>query len=83
MASTPALVQRRGGRVSSYHGQAFDPEKIDLVHDRWSHDHCLICWFEICDLDGYREAFTDGYGRWICAECHEQFIRLDGAGVGE
>ena len=77
----PALVHRSGGRVSFYHGQRFDPEKIDLVADGWSHDHCLICCYRISDDDGLRDAFTDGHERWLCAECHEQFIRGDAAGI--
>lgn len=57
-----AGVHRGGARVSFYRGQAFDPDKIDLAPDGWSHDQCLICWFEICDLAGCRDAFTDGQG---------------------
>jgi hypothetical protein len=78
----PALVHRGGNSVSEYRGQVFDPEKIDLVPDGWTHDHCQICYFEILDADARRDAFTDGHRRWLCAQCHEQFIVRDAAGVG-
>jgi hypothetical protein len=79
----PALVHRSGSRVSLYRGQAFDPGKIDLVPDGWTHEHCLICNYRIHDEEGYRDAFTCGDHAWICAECYEQFIDNDAAGVGD
>ena len=72
----PALVHNSGGRVSLYHGQQFDPEKITLVADGWSHDHCEICWWTLSESSEQSEGvgYTDGQS-WICTECYEAFIR--------
>ena len=77
-----ALVHKKGGTVSQYRGQKFDPDKIDLVEDGWSHDHCEICWWTLRESDdpdegvGYRNE-TNG---WICAQCFEQFVRGQSSG---
>ena len=75
---TPALVNKNGGRVSQYHGQKYDPEKIDLVPEGWTHDHCSICWFTLYDSEKHDEntGWTDGKGNWLCVECHTQFIAI-------
>jgi hypothetical protein len=74
---TSALVHKKGGRISQYHGQKFDPEKIDLVPDGWSHDHCEICCWALHESNdpengvGYRNE-TNG---WLCSECFEKLIK--------
>ena len=79
---TAALVHKKGGTVSQYRGQKFDPDKIDLVEDGWSHDHCEICWWTLRESDdpddgvGYRNE-TNG---WICSECFEQFVHSQSSG---
>jgi hypothetical protein len=72
----PALVHRMGGKTSFYHGQVFDPTKIDLVPEGWSHDHCAICWWKLHDSGSDEDCigFTDERGDWICTECYQQFI---------
>ena len=72
----PALVHRVGGTVSLYHGQTFDPAKIDLVPDGWSHDHCAICWWTLGDSGSDEECigYTDERGDWVCTECYQQFL---------
>jgi hypothetical protein len=74
--ATPALVNKKGGRISHYYGQKYDPEKIDYVENGWTHDHCAICWFTIFDSDKQEEntGWTDGKGNWLCLECYDQFI---------
>ncbi|MFD2257460.1 hypothetical protein ACFSSA_12320, partial [Luteolibacter algae] len=73
---TAALVQK-SGTVSQYRGQKFDPDKIGLVKDGWTHDHCEICWWTLresndaADGVGYRNE-TNG---WICTECFNHFVR--------
>ena len=73
---TAALVHKKGGTVSQYRGQKFDPDKIDLVEDGWTHDHCEICWWTLHESDdaddgvGYRNE-TNG---WICTECFDHFV---------
>ena len=72
----PALVHRFGGTVALYHGQTFDPAKIDLVPHGWSHDHCAICWWTLHDSgsDEERIGYSDECGNWVCAECYQQFL---------
>jgi hypothetical protein len=71
----PALVHRNGGSVSLYHGQKFDPDKIDLVPNAWNHDHCQICWWDLFDSDDVAHSIGYNSGtRWICNECYEKFI---------
>lgn len=73
---TPALVHKKGGRTSQYVGQKFDPDKIDLVEDGWTHDHCAVCWHAL--FDGEKEedntGWTDGNRNWLCSECHDKLI---------
>ena len=71
-----ALVHKKGGVVSLYTGQKFDPNKITLANDGWNHDHCEICWFALHDSDKEEEntGWTDGHHAWLCSECYEQFI---------
>ena len=73
---SPALVHRRGSRVSQYRGQAFDPAKIDLVPDGWTHDHCAICYWTLGESEDpdVGVGYTDGDGDWVCLECHSQFL---------
>ncbi len=72
----PALVHHTGGAVSLYVGQSFDPAKITLVPDGWSHDHCQICWWTLAESSDPVEGtgYTDGRS-WICSECYDTFIR--------
>lgn len=72
----PALVHRNGGVVSSYRGQSFDPQKIDLVPEGWDHDHCAICWWKLHATEDEQEGvgYTDGRGAWVCTECYQQFL---------
>jgi hypothetical protein len=72
----PALVHRKGGAVSLYTGQKYDPEKIDLVEDAWTHDHCTICYFALHESDDRQERFgwVSGYD-WVCGECYELFLK--------
>lgn len=69
------LVDRRGGRMSLYVGQTYDPAKIDLVKGGWNHDHCEICWwdlYESADPD-HGIGYTNGE-RWLCTECYAKLI---------
>ena len=75
--ATSALIHKKGGRISQYVGQKFDPDKVDLVEDGWTHDHCVICWHTLFDSKKEEEntGWTDGNRNWLCLECHEKFIR--------
>lgn len=74
---TPALIHKTGGVSSSYHGQAFDSEKINLVPDGWNHDHCLICWHTLHEAE--KEEDGTGYKNkengWLCCECFEKLVQ--------
>ena len=72
----PALVHRSGGVTSLFVGQTFDPTKIDLVPDGWSHDHCAICYWTLSDSGTDEETigYTDERGDWVCSECYHQFL---------
>ena len=68
--------------ISYRDDQALAPEDMELVPDVWSHEHCEICMYRVDYRDEHRHAFTCDDRSWVCAECHEQFIRNDAAGVG-
>jgi hypothetical protein len=74
---SPALIDKTGGSVRTYHGQKFDPKHFDLVDNGWTHDHCSICWWSLHESDdpevgvGYRTQS----GHWLCSECYGRFIR--------
>ena len=70
-----ALVSK--GKTSEYVGQKYNPEYTKLVEDGWSHDHCEICWWTLCESEDAEEGegYTTPDGRyWVCTECYEQFI---------
>ena len=73
---TPALIHKKGGIRRQYRGQKYDPDKIDLVADGWTHDHCEICWWTIHESDNDNEGrgYRNEYNAWICTECYIQFI---------
>ncbi|NDC39552.1 MAG: hypothetical protein EBZ48_16190 [Proteobacteria bacterium] len=73
---TAALVHKKGGTVSQYRGQKFDPDKIDLVERGWTHDHCEICWWTLRESDDADdgEGYHNETNGWICSECFQQFI---------
>ena len=75
--ASPALIHRKGGVSSPYQGQAFDPEKVDLIPGRWTHDHCVICWWTLYETDNAENGvgFRNDWGEWSCAECYQQFLR--------
>lgn len=74
--ASAALVHKKGGSASLCIGQKFDPDKIDLVEDGWTHDHCAICWHTLFDGEKEEEntGWTDGKRNWLCLECHEKLI---------
>jgi hypothetical protein len=80
----PALIHRVGGTVSLYHGQTFDPTKIDLVPDGWSHDHCAICWWTLGDSGTDEDCigYTDERGDWVCTECYDLFLNTNSNATG-
>ena len=80
----PALVHRISGVTSLYVGQAFDPAKIDLVPDGWSHDHCVICFWTLSDSGSDDETigYTDERGAWVCSECYHQFVNPNSNATG-
>jgi len=73
---TPALIHNKSGTSSQYLGQKYDPDKIDLAADGWTHDHCAICWWTIHESDNEDEGkeYRNEYNAWLCSECYKQFI---------
>ena len=73
----PALIHKKGGTVSYYRGQKFDPNKINLVQEGWSHDHCLICNWTLHETNDNDSGvgFTDANGGWLCQECYTKLIK--------
>ena len=67
----PALVEKAHGTGHSetpFSGQAFDPDRYEVVQGAWDHDHCYVCEFR----------FEGGYTFWqntrgiiVCDVCHE------------
>jgi hypothetical protein len=71
-----ALVHKKGGITSAYYGQKYDPEKIDLVKNGWSHDHCELCFWGLCESNDPEHGIGYSSGNtWICTECYEKLIR--------
>ncbi len=71
-----ALVSKRC--ISDYKGQKFNSKYTELVENGWSHDHCEICWWTLCesDIPDEGEGYTTDGHRWICTECYNQFIKI-------
>ena len=61
--------------VRPYSGQGYDPTYFKVEHGTWSHDHCLICGWELCESDDEEQSvgYVDG-ADWICSECYHQFV---------
>jgi len=70
-----ALISK--GSTSDYVGQKYDPEKTELVEDGWSHDHCEVCWWTLCESDNQveGEGYTTNGHAWLCSECYETFVQ--------
>ena len=70
-----ALVRRSDKTLHLYSGRAYDPEQSDLVKGAWSEDHCVICWWKLCESDSMerRECYSNGQD-WLCTECYERFV---------
>ena len=75
-----ALVDKTGGSSREYTGGYYDPEHFRVDKGGWDHDHCSICWWELCDYEDAEHSM--GYkskdGQWLCEECHGLFISTDG-----
>ena len=71
-----ALISQ--GSASDYVGQKYNPEHTELVDGGWTHDHCEICWWTLCESDNpdEGEGYTLDGRRWICKDCYEQFIKI-------
>ncbi len=81
----PALVSKDGMTLRPYTaGEEFDSEVWDLVPDAWDHEHCAICWNHICDFEdhGFREAYLNDSGEWVCPPCFERYFRESTAAGG-
>jgi hypothetical protein len=70
-----ALVQRAGGMVMPYYGQAYNPEDFEVVRLGWKRNLCEICYWELCEsADPQRSiGYTDGR-QWLCIECYDLFM---------
>jgi len=67
----------RTGPVRRYSGQGYDPAYFKVERGTWSHDHCLICGWELCESADEEQSvgYVDG-ADWICSECYHQFIEM-------
>ena len=65
----------RTGPVRRYSGQGYDPAYFTVERGTWTHDHCQICGWELCESEDEEQSvgYVDG-ADWICSECHHQFI---------
>jgi hypothetical protein len=73
----PALVDINGGIKRYYTGQTYDPLKLKVIDDGWTHDHCEVCWTTISEGNDNSESEIDGYyceGNWICKKCYHFLI---------
>uniref|UniRef100_UPI00404B8875 hypothetical protein n=1 Tax=Fulvivirga sp. TaxID=1931237 RepID=UPI00404B8875 len=66
-----ALTEKNGGSTWLYTGQTFNEEKIELVKNGWTHDHCDICSNDIREKD----SCAISNNQIICEECHNDFIK--------
>ncbi len=75
-----ALVYRSNSDLYLYSGQAYDPEKADILKGGWIEDHCAICWWRLFESEEteHRWGFTNGQD-WLCVECYTRFIESDAA----
>lgn len=65
-----ALVEIDRNTIWLFTGQTFDEQKIRLVKNGWTHDHCDICSKEIRENDSC--ATSDN--QIICEECHVEIL---------
>jgi len=74
-AARDALLCRKDLTLYLYSGQPYDPAKADLLKGGWSEDHCIICWWKLCDSDSplHGEGCTNGQD-WLCTECYDRFV---------
>ena len=65
------------GSTSDYVGQKYNLEKTKLIEDGWSHDHCEVCWWTLCESDNPEEGegYTTNGHTWLCGECFENFVQ--------
>jgi hypothetical protein len=44
------------------------------------HSHCSICWWTLAVSNdpNVSEGFLSGQLRWLCSECHAQFVAASG-----
>lgn len=71
-----AALIHKTGKSSQFIGQKFDPEKIDLVEDGWTHDHCSICWWTLIESEDLENGtgYRNEWNAWLCCECYKQFV---------
>jgi len=72
-----SLNDKNGGTSRLYVGQTYDPTKVNLIENGWTHDHCEICQSTISEGDSDSDYETEGYSSnfdWICKNCYSNFI---------
>ena len=69
--SKDALVDKNGNSIWLYTGQIFDKEKIKLVKNGWTHDHCDICSSDI----NHGDSCATSDNQIICTVCYNDFIK--------
>tara|TARA_R110002050_G_scaffold24289_1_gene65033 strand:- start:477 stop:881 length:405 start_codon:yes stop_codon:yes gene_type:complete len=72
-----ALKDKNSGSTRPYIGQNYDPTKMEIINDGWTHAHCEICFAKIADGETEEESEIDGFHSdldWICNNCYSTFI---------
>lgn len=70
-----ALVDS-AGITTEYVGQGYDPEKLALVTDGLTHDHCEVCSWTLTESSdpAVGSGHTHDGRTWLCTECFELFL---------
>ena len=76
--SKPA-IRDKSGTISKFVGQKYDVEQWEYLKNGWSHDHCEICFLDLCKSDYVIQqfAYVNESEDWICHECYNKIIRED------
>ena len=79
LRSIEPLNERGGSFWQPYRGEAYDPEKFELVEGGWDHEHCDVCWEKIVDGVAYWTNDDAEAGHLdLCESCYPRVMGLLG-----
>jgi len=64
-------------------GHKWTFQKWTSKHERWDHDHCMVCWWKLRESSDPQvsHGYTDEEEyQWLCQECYEQFVKPSAVG---